>query len=158
MCIDQIIDSAKQAMWLIISTVVSIFAPVQNILILLFLAFLFNIITGIITDVHVNKKPFNIKKAFNALSQLLFYFACVIFIDYGANLLNDTNLGTMGVKWLTCIVVYFYLTNIFKNARLVYPENLAIGFIYELLSTEIFDRLKTMGGFKTKKNNENGTI
>ncbi len=45
--------------------------------------------TGIITDVHVNKKLFNIKKAFNALSQLFFYFTCVVFIDYGATLLGD---------------------------------------------------------------------
>lgn len=150
MCIDQVIDSTKQTMWLIITAVVSIFAPVQNILILLFLAFMFNIITGIITDVHVNKKLFNIKKAFNALSQLFFYFTCVVFIDYGATLLGDVKLGEIGVKWLTCIVVYFYLTNIFKNARKVYPENLAISFIYELLSTEIFDRLKGMVGFKNK--------
>lgn len=154
MCIDQIIDSAKQTMWLIITAVVSIFAPVQNILILLFMSFLFNIVMGIITDVHVNKKQFNIKKAFNALSQLLFYFACVIFIDYGANLLGDLSLGTLGVKWLTCIVVYFYLTNIFKNAKQLYPDNNAITFIYELLSTEIFDRLKGMIGFNSKKDDE----
>lgn len=147
MCIDQILDTTKQTMWLIITAVVSVFAPVKNILSLLFLAFLFNIIIGIITDVNVNKRQFNIKKAFDALAQLLFYFACVVFLDFGATLLNDDTLGALGVKWLTCIVVYFYLTNIFRNARQMFPKNQAIGFIYELLSTEIFDRLKGMLGF-----------
>lgn len=151
MCIDQVIDSTKQTMWLIITVVASIFAPVQNVLILLFLAFMFNIITGIITDVHVNKKLFNIKKAFNALSQLFFYFTCVLFIDYGATLLGDVKLGDIGVKWLTCIVVYFYLTNIFRNAKQIFPQTQAITFIYELLSTEIFDRLKDMVGFNNNK-------
>lgn len=154
MCIDQVIESTKQTMWLFITVVASIFTPVKNILIVLFLAFLFNIIMGIITDVHVNKKAFNIKKAFNALSQLLFYFACVLFVDYGAQLLSEPSLGALGIKWLTYIVVYFYFTNIFKNASLKFPSSQAIRFIYELLSTEIFDRLKNMIGFNPKANND----
>lgn len=147
---DIIIERTKEAFWLAITAFASILSPVKNVLYLLLISFVFNIITGIIADVHVNKSKFNLKKAFNAITQLAFYAVCVVFLDYGARLIEEPTIAVTAVKWLTYIVVYFYLTNIFKNARQVYPDNLAINFIYELLSTEIFDRLKSMVGYKNK--------
>ncbi|RNC66459.1 hypothetical protein [Proteiniphilum sp. X52] len=148
---DVLIEKTKELFWLIVTALISVLTPVQNVLVLLFVAFLFNIATGIIADVHANKAKFNLKKAFNAVTQLTFYAACVVFLDYGARLLNEPEIGITAVKWMTYIVVYFYLTNIFKNAKLIYPSNLAIKFIYELLSTEIFERLKNMVGYKPSK-------
>ncbi len=148
------VERIKELFWLIVGAMSSVLMPVRETLILLFVSFVFNIITGIITDVHVNKAKFNLKKAFNAVSQLTFYATCVVFLNYGTTLINEENIGLVAVKWLTYIVVYFYLTNIFKNARQLYPGNQAINFIYELLSTELFDRLKNMVGYK-KSDNDN---
>lgn len=145
---DIIIERTKEAFWLSITALASVLSPVKNVLLLLLISFVFNIITGIIADVHINKAKFNIKKAFNAITQLAFYAVCVVFLDYGARLIDEPTIAITAVKWLTYVVVYFYLTNIFKNAKLVYPNNLAINFIYELLSTEIFDRLRSMIGVK----------
>lgn len=149
------VERIKELFWLIIGAMSSVLMPVRETLILLFVSFVFNIITGIITDVHVNKAKFNLKKAFNAVSQLTFYATCVVFLNYGTTLINEENIGIVAVKWLTYIVVYFYLTNIFKNARQLYPGNQAINFIYELLSTELFDRLKSMVGYKKGDNEKN---
>lgn len=149
---DIFFERIKDLFLLIITGIISVLCPVQNTLILLFLSFIFNIIIGILTDVHVNKAKFNIKKAFEAITQLMFYTACVVFFDYGARLLGNPGIGITAVKWLTYIVVYFYLTNIFKNAKQLYPRSQSILFIYELLSTQIFERLKNMVGYKTKKN------
>lgn len=151
---DLVLEKIKELFWALITALSSVLMPVKETLILLFLSFIFNIITGIITDVHVNKAKFNLKKAFNAISQLTFYATCVVFLNYGTTLINEQAIGIIAVKWLTYIVVYFYLTNIFKNARQVYPNNQAINFIYELLSTELFDRLKNMVGYK-KTNDDN---
>ena len=152
---DIFIEKIKELFWLVISALSSVLMPVKETLILLFITFVFNIITGIITDVHVNKAKFNLKKAFDAISQLTFYATCVVFLNYGASLINEQQIGVIAVKWLTYIVVYFYLTNIFKNAKQLYPKNQAISFIYELLSTELFDRLKNMVGFKKTSTNDN---
>jgi hypothetical protein len=147
-----IIERLKELYFIFLAALISAFTPVRNALILLMLAFVFNILVGIITDIHVNKAPFSLKKAFNAFTQLLFYAVCVVFLDYGARLMGDSDIGITAVKWLTYIVVYFYLTNIFRNAKLIYPRSAAIRFIYDLLSTEIFSRLKTMIGFNNNKN------
>ncbi len=145
---DLIFEKLKELFWFVFASISSVLMPVKETLILLFISFIFNIITGIIADVHVNKASFNLKKAFNAISQLTFYATCVVFLNYGTSLIDEQQVGVIAVKWLTYIVVYFYLTNIFKNARQLYPQNQAISFIYELLSTELFDRLKNMVGYK----------
>ena len=152
---DIFLDRIKEFYWLLLTALFSVFSPVKHALIFLMIAFMFNIISGIITDVHVNRAPFSLKKAFNAFTQLLFYAVCVVFLDYGARLMGDADIGITAVKWLTYIVVYFYLANIFRNARLVYPKSAAINFIYDLLSTEIFSRLKDMIGIKNNKDYQN---
>jgi len=153
--IDFVVDRAKELYWWVATAVLSVLVPVEDILIVLFYAFLFNIVIGIITDVHVNKAKFSINKAFNAFSQLAFYGACVVFLDIAAKRLDEPDMGITAVKWLTIIVLYFYLTNIFKNARQIFPKSQAIAFIDELLSTELFSRLKNMFGIK-KKEEKNG--
>lgn len=155
---DTLFYKIKELFWILLSALVSVFSPVKNVLILLFIAFMFNIISGIIAGVHVSHEKFNLKKAFDAVTQLLFYAACVIFLDYGTRLMEEPEMGTLAIKWLTYIVVYFYLTNIFRNAHMVYPKNQAISFIYELLSTEIFNRLKSYVGYKSNQKIKNDNI
>jgi hypothetical protein len=145
-----LLENLKDFFWLLVTAFLSVLAPVENSLKLLLAAFVFNIFMGIIADVHVNKNKFNLRKAFNAFSQFFFYFSCVVFVDYGARLLGDFEIGKTGVKWLTYVVVYFYITNIFRNASLIYPKSSAIQFIYDFLSTQIFDRLKERIGFNGK--------
>lgn len=152
---DTFLLKIKELFWIIVASLSSVLMPVKETLILLFISFVFNIVTGIIADVHVNKANFNIKKAFNAISQLTFYATCVVFLKYGTTLIDEQQIGVIAVKWLTYIVVYFYLTNIFKNARLLFPTSPAVNFIYELLSTELFDRLKNMVGYKNSDNEKN---
>lgn len=145
----------KELVYIIIAGIGSALLPVKDILVLLSLGFVFNIITGIVTDIHVNKTSFNIKKAFSAITQLTFWATLVVFLDYGSRRMGEPQMGVTAVKWITMIVVYFYLTNIFKNARQVYPSSQAINFVYELLSTEIFTRLKNIIGYKNNDNENN---
>lgn len=148
---EDLIERFKELIWVVITTIGSLLLPIREILILLSMGFVFNIVTGIVADIHVNRQQFSLKKAFSAISQLTFFMASVFFLDYGSKLLHDEQIGQTSVKWLTLIVSYFYMVNIFRNAKQIFPKNMAIAFIYELLSTEIFIRLKEMVGFKNKK-------
>jgi hypothetical protein len=133
----------KSTLLLILSGLASIFSPIQNVLLLLFGAFLFNIILGLAADIHAHKQHFSLKKAFDAILQLTFYTSLLIFIRNGAQLLKDNAMGEFGVKWVTYVVVYFYLTNILRNTILIFPRNKAIAFMYKFLTTEIMNRIKS---------------
>lgn len=134
-----------------ITGIVSVFSPLHDVLFALFLSFAFNIATGIIADIHANKEEFKIKKAFEAIVHLTFYVALVYFIYNIALSLGDAESGRIGVKWATYIVVYFYLTNILRNASLCFPNNQTISFLYMVLTTQIFAKLKDMLGIKSNK-------
>lgn len=150
-----IVERFKELFWVVITALGSILLPVKDILLLLSLGFLFNIITGIVADIHVNKAEFNFKKAFSAIIELTFFSACVLFIHHGCKLMAEPDMGAIAVKWLMFIVSYFYITNIFKNAKKIFPRNEAIAFIYEILSTEIFIRLKSMiTGYRSNQIND----
>lgn len=145
------IEELKQALWVILMGIISMFASIVGFMILLALGFIFNFAVGMRADRKLHDKGFNIDKAFKAIKHLGFYFATIVFLAIGAVLINEQSYGEFGAKWLTCVVVYFYLTNVFRNASLMSPNDETTKFIYELLTTEIFGRLKDMIGIKKEK-------
>lgn len=147
--INQLIGFFKPFILLIITALISAVSPIGDVLVALFFAFLFNIFTGIVTDVHVNKKDFCIKKAFDAITQLLLYATLIVFVHFITTRLKDFSIGETGVKWITYIVVYYYLTNILRNAKKVFPKSSAILFMYDVMSTQVFTKLKEFIGMKS---------
>jgi len=150
--LDHLYGFFKPVILFIVTFIVSIFSPVREAMMVLGLAFLFNLLTGLITDIHVNRKEFSLKKAFDAVIQLSFFGALIFFIQAAGTNLHDPTLAATGVKWVTYIVVYFYLTNILRNATQIFPKNQAISFMYTIMSTQIFSKLKEMIGIKSSDN------
>jgi len=150
-------DEIKQFVLLLITALISICTPIEGVLLLLFGGFLFNIASGFIADVHVNKADFSIKKAFEAIIHLTFYMALVMFIHIVFSVLKDFELGQTAVKWVTYVVIYFYLTNVMRNAKLVFPKNKTIQLLYSLLTTQVFLKLREFVGLKKNSNTEEGS-
>ena len=136
------INILKPILLFIVSIVVSIVAPIQDVLCVLGLGFLINIFTGIVTDVHVNGVDFNIRKAFNAISQLAFYSALVYYVHNSLNTLGFHDWGEKAAIWITFIVSYYYLANILRNATKIFPSNEAIKLMYMILTTKVFSQMR----------------
>jgi len=128
--------------------VASIVTPIQDALFILGLVVTYNIWEGIKADRRVHKKPFSIKKAWEAIQQMLFFWTLIFIIHTTGSKLNDPTLSETGVKWVTYIACYFYLVNILKNAKLIHPQSKAIAFMYDILTIEIFAKLQDMIGLK----------
>lgn len=142
-----ILDDFRSIILLVVTTIITAISPIMTAFVCLFVGFLFNFMTGLITDIHVNKTEFRIKKGFEAIIMLTFFFALIYYIYQVASSMGDIKLAQEAVKYITYIVSYFYLVNILKNAKLIFPKNKAIAFLYMFLTTEIFNRLKKMIGF-----------
>ena len=126
----------------IISVVVSILLPLQDVLYVLGSGFLINIFTGIVTDIHVNEKEFDIKKAFNAISQLMFYFVLIYYVHSSFVRLKHPDWAEKATIWITFVVSYYYLVNILRNATKAFPTNDAIKLMYMILTTKVFSLMK----------------
>lgn len=127
---------------LFISIVISICSPIKDMLYVLGISFLFNIFTGIVTDIHVNHSDFSLKKAFEAIIQLTFYAALVFFVNNGCRSLGYNPIAQYASSWITLVVFYYYLTNILRNSTQVFPKSKALRLIYMILTTKIFQTIK----------------
>jgi len=139
-------QNLKPVLLVVITGFTSLFSPIQDVLQVLLMAFLFNIFAGIATDSNINKTRFCLKKAFESFKQLLFYVILIYFIHNIFDSLGNDEWGHVGIKWITMTVVYFYMTNILRNTSLLFPKNKAIEFIYIVLTTRIFEKLKNYLG------------
>lgn len=148
---NQLICGAKNLLLLVFTTLAAIYVPLKEVFGILLFTFTANIFVGMYADVNVNKNRFNIKKFFDAVKHFGFYIFLVVFVHKAGISLHDQEISEQGVKWVTIIVLYYYITNIVRNGTVIWPSNKTLDFIYLLLTTQIFNKLKAFFGFKVKE-------
>lgn len=134
--------SIKPAFYLIWITFLSLVSPIYYVFVALFFIWLLNFFMGMKTDKKVNGRDFSINKAFDSIKQIGFLGMAALMVYFIPFLMGDKWLGIKGINAVTYIVFYFYLTNSFRNATLYWPDKKEIAFIYEILTTQIFTRLR----------------
>jgi hypothetical protein len=149
-CYDTVIKPLVYGTWI---AVFSIFSPITYVFYALFAVWLFNFLIGLGADVHAHSKQFSLAKAFDSIKQIVFFGMAALVIYLVPKLIGDAHIGVKGVNALIYIVSYYYLTNIFRNAKEIWPNKREIAFIYEILSTQIFTQLKTFLGIKQNGKN-----
>jgi len=127
------------AVWISVLTLIS---PIYYVFVALFIAWVFNFFMGMKTDKKVNGKDFSINKAFDSVKQIGFLGMAALMVYFIPYLMGDRWIGIKGINAVTYIVFYFYTTNSFRNANLYFPKSKPIAFIYEVLTTQIFNRLR----------------
>lgn len=142
-------ENIKSIFWLALTGFISIISDFQHAFIALLIGFTFNLLMGIGADAKEKSESFSIKKAAEGLKLFMFYCITVLAL-YGMTY-NEPEITSVAIKWLTYIASYFYLVNIFRNARRVFSGNVAIEFIYLFLSTELFFKLQDLLHMRTKK-------
>lgn len=134
--ITHIYNIMKGLVSFVITGLVSAFLPIEDALFVLFTGFTINFITGFVTDIRINKKEFNMKKAFDAVLQIGYFFGLIFFISSTGTNLHDSVFTAVGVKWSTVIVTLYYILNVLKNGKQLWPGNIAISLLYDILSLQ----------------------
>lgn len=133
-----IYERLKEATVLALAALISVFSPIGNAIVALMLFFTINIFTGFQADRAVNRADFSLKKAFDAIKLLTFYYGALLAMHISLDLFGEKELAEGLTKWVTLIVCYFYLLNIARNARQVFPRSKSLAFFYTLLRVEVF--------------------
>ncbi|MDD3404507.1 MAG: hypothetical protein PHQ72_14330 [Hespellia sp.] len=146
------IDVAAQLKSLIALLITGFFSIITDFafaFIALFAGFTFNFLCGMAADIAV-EKGFDMVKAKEGV-KLFGFYVVVVFVVFLITYFKP-DLPEILIVYFTLIVSYFYFTNAFKNATIIFPKDKAIRFIYELLSTEVFFNLKRHLGLMFKNN------
>ena len=144
-------DKFKTLVLTFVAGMCSVLSPIKGTIYVLSLAFVLNFFLGLRESIKVDKNQFSLKKAFESIIQLTVYLALIFLINKTFSQFGDLVAAETGTKWATYIVVYFYTTNITRNAALLWPKLEVFSFMYDLLTTKIFDRLKDFLGLNKNK-------
>ena len=146
---DRLIDFIKLA-WLVIISVIS---PIRIAVWVLLVFFTVNFFVGYKSDIQINKRDFSLKKAFDGVKQLILYYALIFIVNMALGLYEETNLAESATKFMTWIVSYWYLVNILRNARDVFPGNETLKFLYDLLTIQVLEMLLARFGLRPQRQN-----
>lgn len=137
--------------WMIL---LSIFAPIRVAILVLMFFFLLNFIIGFKNDEIVHKQEFSIKKAFEGLKLLILYYAIIFIVNVALSLFNEQILAEEATKFVSWVVCYWYLVNVLRNSKEIFPWSKGLKFMYDLMTVEVLNVILNRFGL----NRENKTV
>lgn len=124
------------------------FAPIANLIFAIFIIFLLNCIAGLIADIAISRKKFDLKKFFHCLFETMVFYVIIMAIY----VIGDKLLNMEGAIQCSTVIVYailyFYSVNILRNCHLLFPDSRTLKFLYFLMSFEIIKKIPYMERFK----------
>lgn len=142
------LEDFVKIVWMIL---LSIFAPIKVAIIVLMFFFAFNFFVGFKNDKIVHDKDFNLKKAFEGVKLLSLYYAIIFIVNVALSLFNEQYLAENAIKFISWIVCYWYLVNILKNSKEIFPWSKGLKFLYDLLTVEVLDMIMERFGMNRKR-------
>ena len=134
----EIIERIRDFLKFMVVVIVSVFAPIQNSIIVLMLFFLVNFFIGFRTDVRVNKAEFSLKKAFEGIKMLILYYTLVFIIHMGIIVLMMALLKNRQIHYVVVLLVPVKCFQV--SGKFIWNET--IRFLYDLLQSKSFDNAK----------------
>lgn len=117
----------------------SIFAPIRVSITVLMFFFLLNFIVGFKNDEIVHHNKFSIKKAFEGLKLLILYYTIVFIVFTALSLFEEKELAEEATKFISWIICYWYLINVLRNSKEIFPWSRGLKFMYDIMTIEVLN-------------------
>ena len=136
-------DSIKIIITSLLANIAVLLFPIKNDIFGLVLLFCVNFIVGLLADV-CNHKEWSFRKAFCFFRDATIYFVMVASIYVLGRLKGEDVAAVHCVSFMIYVAIYFYGTNILRNARLVTSEYSTLyrilDFLYYIMSLRVLER------------------
>ena len=129
-------EKVRDFVGLLLGLVFGTLAPIKASIIALLIGFAFNFFMGWKADVETGNS-FSLKKAQSAFKLFLFWGMSVLVLYTIISLFDSTQLAFVAMKYLTWIVSYWYLVNVLKNAKIIFPTSKGVEFVYSIVTVDI---------------------
>lgn len=143
-------DSIRLFIASLCANIAAFLFPIKNEIFGLVFLFSVNFLFGLFADV-CNHRDWSFKKAFRLFRDVAVYFTMLASI-YLLGYLKGEEAATMQcVSFMTYVAIYFYGTNILRNARMVTQEKSTLfrilDFLYYVLSLRIVKHNDYLGNY-----------
>ncbi len=142
-----IFNLIKNALATLLSFAMAYFAPIQNMVFVIFYVFLINCVIGMITGIVAEGEKFSFKKFTRCLFEtLMFYLIVVCLYVIGKNM--DNMSGAMQViGGVIYAIIYFTSVNILRNMSKMFPQSKTLSFLYWIVSFEVLKKIPVLKKF-----------
>lgn len=117
--------------------------PIKNDIYGLVLLFTLNFVMGMLADV-CNRRSWSFKKAFCFFRDAAIYFGMILSIYLIGCCKGEERAAVHCVSFMIYLAIYFYGTNILRNARMITGERSTLfrilDFLYYLLSLRVLEK------------------
>ena len=131
----------------LVANVIGLMFPIWNDIFGLVLLFTANFVVGLLADV-CNHRDWSFRKAFSFFRDAAIYFAMVACIYMLGYLKGEEKAAMHCVSFTIYVAIYFYGTNILRNARFITNEQSTLyrvlNFLYYVFSLKMLERSKCL--------------
>lgn len=127
------------------------FAPLKDIVFVIFFIFLLNCLFGLVAGVGVQGEKFSLKKFFRCIMETLVFYVIVLSIFIIGEKMGNIDGALQCISGVVYAIIYFYSVNILRNAHKLLPKSKVIKFLYYVLSFEVIKKIPYLQQFQEKK-------
>ena len=143
-------DSIRLTVATLLANVAGLLFPIRDDIYGLVLLFTVNFIMGMLADV-CNRREWSFKKAFRFFRDAAIYFVMVSSIYLLGHFKGEEEAAMHCVSFMIYVAIYFYGTNILRNARMLTNERstlfAVLNFLYYLLSLRVLEKNESLKGY-----------
>lgn len=141
-------DTIRNLLATIAGVLLGYFAPLKDIVFVIFFIFLLNCIFGLLAGVGVEGERFNLKKFFRCIMETLVFYIIVLSIYIIGEKMGNPDGAVQCISGVVYAIIYFYAVNILRNAHKLLPKSKGLKFLYYVLSFEIIKKIPYLQQYK----------
>lgn len=154
---ETLLSTFKAIIVVITSSILAYLTPVKDIMLCIMISFTANFLTGYIAGIVTQCEMFSLKKAKVAIYEAVVYLLLIAIIFTLGEKMGDKEWALKCLSIITYAWIYFYLVNILKNLKRLFPLSRGLAFVYYVVSLEFVKRFPYLKDFiDSEKNKENG--
>ena len=146
-------DVVKLTSATIVSALIAYIQPLHKAMFALLYIFIINMVFGILSDIIVNRKRLSTKKFMLSMAYAAIYLSVIVSVYVVGEKMGDVWEALFIDKTLTYVFIYFYVANIFKNLKALFPRNRPIAFLDYILHLEVLKRIPELHRFLQNEEN-----
>ena len=134
-------DTFKNLIVSVTSVLIGYFAPLKDIVFVIFFIFLLNCLFGLLAGVGVEGERFNLKKFFRCIMETCVFYVIVLSIYLVGEKMGNPAGAIQCISGVVYAIIYFYTVNILRNAHKLLPKSKVIHFLFYVLSFEVIKKI-----------------
>ncbi|MDO5460694.1 MAG: hypothetical protein Q4F44_03530 [Bacteroidales bacterium] len=154
-------DGLKLVVASAFANIAGLLFPIKNDIFGLVLLFSVNFVLGMLADV-CNNRQWSFRKAFCFFRDTAIYFVMVTSIFMLGHLKGEDAAAMHCVSFMIYVAIYFYGTNILRNARMITDERSTLfrvlDFLYYIMSLRIVERSGNLKKYFSYENSQKGSV